>query len=149
MISILPPIRGTDAHGSGWFGASRSGYKNGKHIKYKHPGVDFCSYKGSIIVSPHSGTVTKIGYPYSPNDQRKGHLRYVQITEHGKYRCRYFYVVPYEGIKVGDNIVPGKEIGITQGLVNIYPSITDHFHFEVIEGVRNFLDPLKYLKGEI
>lgn len=139
MIAIRPPIRGNDKFGSGRYLAPRG--------NRQHRGIDLSCYQGSEILSPSAGTVTKIGYPYSPSDPKKGHLRYVQVTEKGMYRCRYFYVRPT--VLVGADIRPGDKIGISQGLTKIYPGITDHIHFEVIEGERNYLDPTAYLSGII
>ena len=139
MIHLIPPARGTDAQGSGHFRAPR---------KYgEHHGIDLACIEGSMILSPHAGEVTKIGDPYPPGDERKGHLRYVQVTEHGKYRCRYFYIYPT--VSLGADIRPGDVLGISQDLTNIYPGITNHLHFEVIEGESDYLDPVKYLGGNI
>ena len=139
MIAIYPPVRREDKHGKGYYLAPRT--------YGKHRGIDFNCVKGSKIATPNSGEVTKIGYPYDPRDKDKSHLRYVQITERGKYRCRYFYVSPL--LSLGTTVNPGDIIGITQGLLKVYPGINDHFHYEVIEGTDNYLDPQKYLKGEV
>ena len=134
MITIRPPTRGTDKWGSGAYRASRG--------DRKHNGIDIACYAGSVILSPHYGTVSKIGYPYDPNDPKKGHLRYVQVTERGGFLCRYFYVLP--DVKVGDQIMTGDELGVAQGLSNIYEGITDHIHYEVkLNGV--FVNPDEYL----
>jgi len=137
MVLIKPQIRGTDKWGSGFYGAPR-----GNHV---HHGIDLACQAGSIILSPHHGVVTKIGYPYDPNDPEKGHLRYVQITEFGKFLCRYFYVHPL--VKIGDKIAPGDQIGVSQGLLDIYPGITDHIHYEVMIGHNEWIDPSDYLSG--
>lgn len=137
MILIEPPQRGTDKHGSGAYKASRG--------SRTHNGIDIACYKGSIILSPNAGIVTKIGYPYSPDNAKKGHLRYVQVTEMGKYRCRYFYVDP--SVRLGQDIRPGDELGVSQGLLEIYPGITDHIHYEVFYG-KEVVDPNTYLDGD-
>ncbi len=138
QISIVPPTRAQDEWGDGRYKAPR-----GSRL---HNGIDLACYAGSIILSPHSGTVTKIGYPYSPDDEDKGHLRYVQITEKNKFLCRYFYVLP--SVKVGEPISPGDEIGVAQGLSDIYPGITDHIHYEV-KIKQQFVDPNKDLYGDM
>lgn len=121
MIRIEPPMRGTDKHGSGYFGAPR-GSKT-------HRGIDYACYKGSRVLSFAAGEVTHWGYPYNPTDEAKGHLRYVEITDAEGYQLRYFYVMP--SVYIGDQIFAGEPIGETQGLMDIFPDITDHFHFEV------------------
>ncbi len=132
-MKIKPPLRTKDSQGEGHYGASRGART--------HKGIDLACYEGSIILSLTDGVVTKLGYPYNPNNHIKGHLRYVQITfEDLDYR--YFYVQPL--VKVGDKIKAGDEIGITQGLVEIYPGITDHFHFEIKKG-KGYLNPEKFI----
>ena len=123
MIKIEPPIRGTDKHGSGAFGASRG--------SRTHNGVDLACYKDSIIGSPCEGVVTKRGFPYSQDDQRKHHLRYVEITDKYDRKHRVFYAFP--SVEAGDLVFVGMDIGVSQGLADIYPGITDHIHYEIIE----------------
>ena len=118
---IDAPYRGTDRHGSGAFMAPRAGGRT-------HKGIDFACYQGSIVHAASSGRVTKIGYPYNPNDKKKGHLRYVEITDVNDFKTRYFYLESF--VEVGQIIYTGDLIGATQGLSDIYPGITDHFHFE-------------------
>ncbi len=120
MINIIPPPRITDKYGEGHYLASR-----GSRL---HNGIDLACYKDSIILSASKGWVSKLGYPYNPNDEIKGHLRYVQIT-FDELDFRYFYVLPL--VKVGDVVDIGDPIGTAQGLVDIYPGITDHVHVEI------------------
>lgn len=130
---INAPLRLNDVHGSGAYGASR-----GSRV---HKGVDIACYKGSEVLSVSDGIVTKIGYPYDPNNKKKGHLRYVQVTFGGS-DFRYFYIYPTVGI--GDNVKIGDALGITQGLSDIYEGITDHFHFEIKEkGV--YINPMNFI----
>lgn len=136
MIEIIPSLRTSDKHGEGHYGAPRG--------TRTHRGIDIACYGGSVIKSPHHGRVTKISYPYNPKDLKKGHLRYVQITEKDNHLCRYFYVSP--SVSVGDLISPGDIIGIAQGLLKIYPGITDHIHYEVIHN-GNYIDPIKYMEN--
>lgn len=142
MINIIPPIRGVDVYGGGAYLASRG--------SRKHNGIDLSCYKGSEILAQGNGVVTKIGFPYNPKDSKKGHLRYLEITERNNYKCRYFYIAPT--VSLGDTINESDSIGVSQGLTYIYPGITDHIHYEVFTGSysnRHYLDPVKYLKGEI
>lgn len=133
-IKIVPPERGCDQHGCGNYGASRDGGKR------KHEGVDIACMKGSIILSPVKGVVTKIGYPYSSSDPVKGHLRYVEIKEEGvDLYHRFFYVRPL--LELGEEVSEGDEIAITQGLTSIYLGITDHFHYEIKDAKGGFINP--------
>ncbi len=134
---IDAPIRGTDVYGSGAYQAPRGGRR--------HKGIDIACYKGSTVLSAADGTVTKIGYPYDPSDPKKGHLRYVQVTDGQGYDARYFYVSA--SVEVGDLIKRGDKLGTTQGLAEIYPGITDHFHFEVLSD-GNPVSPMEYPKHE-
>jgi murein DD-endopeptidase MepM/ murein hydrolase activator NlpD len=120
-LKIIPPLRGQDSQGSGAFGASRG--------SRTHNGIDIACMKGSQVLSVCAGKVTKLGYPYNPNDEKKGHLRYVQVTDKDGNDVRYFYVKP--SVKVGDTVLSDWIIGEVQGLTDIYEGITDHYHFEV------------------
>ena len=126
---IRAPFRGGDKHGFGHFGASRG--------TRTHKGVDVACYAGSQIPSLTPGTVTKIGFPYSGDDPKKGHLRYVEVTLDGN-RFRYFYIEP--SVEVGDVVIPGDQIGTSQGLLKIYPGITDHIHVEQINPDGGYVD---------
>lgn len=140
MIQIIPPLRGEDIWGSGAFGARR-GYN-------KHRGIDIACYQGSQIISPVSGFITKIGFPYSQNDSSKSgrlkrRLRYIQVTDYDHCDARFFYVsANYEA---GSEISRGDILGTSQGLEDVYKGITDHIHFEVkIHG--EIINPQEYLK---
>lgn len=136
-MKITPPIRGRDSHGSGAFGASRVSARI-------HKGVDLACYAGSLIYSLTPGKVTKLGYPHDPSNIKKGHLRYVQVTHEGK-DYRYFYVSP--SVRVGDEVRKDDVIGMAQGLLKIYPGITDHIHFEIKLQDGSFEDPTPLIKG--
>jgi murein DD-endopeptidase MepM/ murein hydrolase activator NlpD len=142
-VIIKPPLRTSDPHGAGHFGAPRGKKKNGK--KKTHRGVDVACCAGSIIPSLTPGTVTKIGYPYDPGSVTKGHLRYVEVTLDGN-RYRYFYVMP--SVRVGDKIKQGDQVGVTQGLTKIYKGITDHFHFEHIDPKGKYQDPTNMVMND-
>lgn len=134
-LLIKPPLRGHDKHGAGHFGAPR-----GDHA---HKGIDMDCSKGSEVLSVSDGRVTKIGYPYPPIDPLKGHLRYVQVTDPKGYDLRYFYVSAT--VEVGDIVSELDSLGITQGLTDVYPGITDHYHFEVKKD-GEYINPNEYLK---
>lgn len=130
-------IRGQDRHGAGHYGAPRSGRK--------HSGIDIIIHKNEAVTAYESGEVTKIGFPYNPNDPKKGHLRYVEITVDSGDRHRYFYVDAF--FVVGDLVERGDIIGYAQGLTVIYPGITEHIHFEVMKPNKSFRDPVEVLEG--
>ena len=131
-MRIIPPARTTDIQGQGHYHASR-----GNRL---HNGVDVACWPDSKIISPIDGTVTKIGYPYNPNDSKKGHLRYVEILDGATdYYWRFFYVDPW--VWVSDSIHKDQSIiGTAQDLTGIYKGITPHFHVEIKVAGR-FIDP--------
>lgn len=133
MQKIIPPVRGTDSQGSGYFGAPR-----GTRL---HNGIDYACPKGSVILSPVAGTYTKLGWPYNPEKyQDRAHMRYVQITDGEGLRHRFFYVATK--MEIGADVVVDQPIGYTQGLLDIFEGITDHYHYEIMAaGQRKYLDP--------
>ena len=133
---IDAPLRGTDKHGSGAYLAPR-----GDHL---HQGIDIACHAGSKPLAVKGGRVTKIGMPYSWRHIHRRHLRYVEITDRRGYAARYFYV--HTDLKVGDTVTQGQAVGVTQGLAEIYPGITDHFHFEVRDPQGRVIDPADYLE---
>ncbi|MBL4940962.1 MAG: peptidoglycan DD-metalloendopeptidase family protein [Colwellia sp.] len=132
-------VRTTDIHGAGHYGAPRGGGR-------KHSGIDFVIHKNEAITAFEDGTVSKIGFPYNPNDAKKGHLRYIEITVASGDRQRYFYADAF--VVVGDDVERGDIIGYAQGLNDIYPGITEHYHFEVMKPGKGkrFHDPADVLK---
>jgi len=133
-------FRGTDEHGSGAYKAPR-----GTRL---HNGIDICCEVGDAVTALSDGRVTKIGYPYNPSDEKKGHLRYVQVTDDNGFDVRYFYIKP--GVPKGYRINTGDVLGMAQGLASIYPGITEHYHFEVlkmINGHKVFIDPEQYINA--
>lgn len=133
-MTINAPERGTDKWGRGDYMAPR-GFR-------KHKGVDFACYPGSEIISLTVGHVSKLGYPYAPSDDKKGDLRYVEVTDRQGRMARYFYVDPR--VVMGQPIKQGDVLGVSQTLQNIYPGITDHVHFEV-KTANGYANPLEYL----
>ena len=130
MIHLITPKRGTDNWGSGEFGAPRG--------DRKHRGIDYAALPGSLVLSPVTGTVTKLGYPYSDDLE----FRYVQITSEDGADHRVFYVDP--NVKVGDRVFQGRSvIGEAQDLTGRYPGITPHVHYEIkLNG--SYIDPEAY-----
>ena len=131
-------IRGPDRWGSGEYGASRD------RGRRRHRGVDLVCEAGDVILSPVSGTVTKIGYPYDPNGP-KGHKRYVQVTDDDGLHHRFFYTDALAD--VGLQIETGQPLAKAQGLQDIYPGITDHIHYEIKRPDGSFIDPTPMVMG--
>jgi len=134
-------LRGKDRHGFGHFGASRG--------SRRHRGIDVISKEHDIILSCSDGKISKIGYPYSPSDETKGHLRYVEVLTDRGAKERYFYCLPVGGMKVGTRVKRGQPVAVCQDLVCIYGGITPHMHFEVkaaTTGGYGIVDPTRYLE---
>lgn len=134
--------------GSGEFEAPRG--------SRKHKGIDIVAPVGAEVISVTNGDVTKIGFPYAQDplgqytneDERRAFylkkaMRYVQITTLLGRRVRYFYVDPV--VEVGDKVYPGETLGTTQDLGKVYPGITPHFHFEVMDDKGAIMNPYTYL----
>ncbi|MBL4891451.1 MAG: hypothetical protein JKX91_06450 [Rhizobiaceae bacterium] len=131
-------IRGQDIWGAGHYGASR-----GKRL---HNGVDIVCYRNESIDAFEGGTITKIGFPYNPANSEKGHLRYLEITVDSGDRHRYFYADSI--YPIGSTVKRGDTIAWAQGLEEIYPGITNHYHFEVMKPgrIKRYRDPVEVLK---
>lgn len=135
MITVITPLRGCDAQGNGAYGAPRG--------TRTHKGEDVCAWVGSLVVPEEGGTITKIGFPYSPEDEEKCHLRYVELLTQMNYRIRYFYVDPL--VEVGDYVQACQPIGAVQDLQAVYGStMENHVHVEVINPDGVHIDPKHY-----
>lgn len=130
MIKALLPPRGADKWGSGHFGASRG--------DRTHNGIDWKVLPGTVILAPVTGTVTKLGYPYSDDLG----FRYVQITDSAGADHRVFYIDPL--VPVGHQVFKDRSpIGTVQDLDLRYPGITPHVHYEIkLNG--SYIDPEAY-----
>ena len=129
MLIVRCPIRGTDKHGSGHWGASRG--------RRKHKGVDPAAYAGSVVYSPVIGVVTKLGYPYADDLS----YRYVEITDAGGDKHRLFYITPL--VVMGEKVTPMREVGIVQDITTRHPGITNHIHYEIKRGPK-FIEPVTF-----
>ena len=90
-----------------------------------------------------TGRISKIGYPYSPQDPAKGFLRYVEVKTESGHKERYFYCSTT--LKVGDPVLRHDHFATCQDLCCIYGGITPHLHFEV-KKMGIFIDPIKYIE---
>lgn len=131
-ITVLIPKRGRDSWGEGHFGASR-----GK--KRTHMGVDYCVAEDSVLISPITGHVTKLGYPYGDDLT----YRYVEVKDHHGARHRFFYVEP--DVEPGDVVFEGEtELGTVQNIVRRYPvprGMKNHIHYEIIDADGLYVNP--------
>ena len=129
-IMVVCPERGRDAWGEGHWGASRG--------DRTHMGIDYAAVPGSTLVSPVTGQVTKIGYPYSDDLS----YRYVEVTDGRGYRHRFFYVEP--GVIMRQTIIAEfSALGVIQDITARYATpkgMTPHFHYEV-KDESGFVDP--------
>lgn len=137
-VGITIKIRGQDKHGAGHYGASRG--------KRKHNGIDILCHKNESIIAFEGGKITKIWFPYDLNDPKKGHLRYTEITINNGDKHRYFYTDSL--YLVGSVVERGDTIAWAQGLKEIYPGITEHYHFEIMKPLakRRYRNPVVILK---
>ena len=138
MLLTIATKRGSDAWGSGEYGASRG--------SRRHNGIDYHTVAGTKICSMTEGKVTKLGYPYGDDLS----YRYVEITDPGGYRHRYFYVEPT--VKMGETVQRTDVIGVAQDIKARYDdnperSMKNHVHYEIFKmnfGEREYSDPEKW-----
>ena len=89
-----------------------------------------------------AATLQRLAFPYNPSDKKKGHLRYVEVTDIDSRKHRYFYVDP--SVKYGDLIKPAMKIVVAQDLDSIYKTMKNHVHYEVkVNGEP--VDPAEFL----
>ena len=125
--------RKCDSQGCGHYGASRG--------SRTHNGVDLACMAGTLVGSPVSGMVSKIGYPYADDLS----FRYVEVESQG-YAFRMFYVDPL--VTEGQQVNRGDILGACQSLMQRYPGITDHVHFEIKDDHGDYVDPTPVLIGQ-
>jgi murein DD-endopeptidase MepM/ murein hydrolase activator NlpD len=136
--TISLKLRGSDDWGDGSFLAPR-GDKS-------HKGVDFVARPGDELLSPVSGRVSKLGYPY-PFVSNGFNYRYVQITDYKGNRHRFFYVEPVPA--TGLHIKKGDLIGIAQNISEKFTHpkrrpMKNHIHYEIIGSDGNLIDPMEF-----
>ena len=95
--------RGADPTGHGDYGKSRG--------KKRHQGFDLLANPGDAVFSPITGFISKIGYCYSFAPE----FRYVEISN-DEYRWRLMYVLPIDGLFVGQRVVECDIIGQVQDI---------------------------------
>jgi murein DD-endopeptidase MepM/ murein hydrolase activator NlpD len=103
--------------------------------RYPHEGLDILGEPGTSVVSPITGTITKIGLPYA----KESRPRYVEITGNGRYAgmvVRVLYLVHPVSVRVGANVTQGATVlGTLWDHIPEQPSsakgIKPHVHLEV------------------
>jgi len=127
MLAARLKLRGSDAWGSGAYGAAR-GHR-------KHRGVDYAAEEGAYILSPCVGIVTKLGTVY----KKDPHWRYVEVTDLTGLKHRIFYVTPL--VHLSQAVTVLDSIGIAQNISLKYlqqdPSVfpmVNHVHYEILDG---------------
>lgn len=128
-------VRGHDAYGAGFFGASRDGGRR------KHEGCDYEARPGDVVYAPIGGLVTRVGHSYD-NDRS---LTFVEITDNvTNMTARVHYVEA--AVFEGQIISAGDPLGQVQDLSKRYPGgMTNHVHVELSAGHRVMLDPATML----
>jgi murein DD-endopeptidase MepM/ murein hydrolase activator NlpD len=132
-FDVLLMPRDSDRWGSGKYGASR-----GDRL---HEGIDYMCPDLAGIYSPVVGEVTKIGWVSSKPEKK--HFRYVEVQDPLGNRHRVMYILPT--VIKGQIVDRDTLIGFHQTLLDIYPSILDHVHYEIQNFDRtNYLNPSTY-----
>lgn len=116
------PVRGTDAWGSGAFGAPRGGRP--------HYGVDYVCEPGQVVVAPCTSVVVRVRRPYADDLSWSGILlRVPDLAE-----VTLYYLQPTAAS--GTSVTAGQAIGVAQDITRRYTDpargpITPHVHAEV------------------
>lgn len=127
-------IRGTDAYGSGYHGASRGWWRT-------HDGTDYISIPEQAINAPLSGKVLRISKPYSSGIDAAV-LSGVEIVASDGTTCWVWYMQPSDNIV--ESIIKAKSsvIGRAKTLQNRYPKgIIDHLHVRIHSRQDKKVDP--------
>ena len=121
-----------DAHGKGYFGASR-----GNRGQRSHKGIDLLSRVGNPILASKSGRVSFAGID-------KGYGWYVELRHPDGLKTRYAHMSQIF-VSRGDWVAAGSRLGLCGKSGNADdPSIQPHLHFEILKGDMA-LDPRKQL----
>ena len=99
---------------------------------------------GQDVLTPVTGTVSKIGYAYSEgigSIMSENPFRYVEVTTLDRYRVRVMYIDPY--VETSDVVIENRFIlGAARDLRERYgPEIQPHIHREVINPDGEYVNP--------
>ena len=99
-----------------------------------HQGVDYelPNGPGQLVVSPITGILVRIAYPYSDTQEYSGcEIRGADIW------IKMFYLRPYDSL-IGQEILMGQPIGIAQDIGKRYKNVIPHIHLEAsVMGIHN------------
>jgi murein DD-endopeptidase MepM/ murein hydrolase activator NlpD len=130
-------IRGTDAYGSGAFGAPR---KRSDGTRYKHQGIDIKTKPGQKVRALTDGIFIRIVDPYGD-----GKFSGMVIKDVKGNMQKIFYIKTIK--EPGDEVKKDQLIAIAQDVAD-GRDMTNHYHFEVRNKNRKLLDPNAYLKKD-
>lgn len=130
-------VRGTDAYGSGAFGAPR---RRSNGIRYKHQGIDIKTKPGQKVRALTDGTFIRTVDPYGD-----GKFSGMVIKDTAGNTQKIFYINPIKN--PGDQIKKDQIIAIAQDVAD-GRDMTNHYHFEIRDKNRKLLDPNDYLKKD-
>ena len=100
-----------------------------------HPGLDIKNEVGDPVLASDSGTVTNVR-PCSGGETR------VEITHRDGSKSTYLHTTPSESMKVGDYVIAGDTIGITDLSGH---STGGHIHYEYRTPDGTRVDPMPHL----
>ena len=98
-----------------------------------HKGMDISSRRGTPIIAPANGTVSRVG-----SDPYVG--RFVEIVHNGTYTTLYGHLLAIKVVK-GQKVKRGKLIGL---MGNSGMSTGHHLHYEVYENQKT-VNPVHYI----
>jgi SH3-like domain-containing protein len=128
---LINPVKGANSKSIGsFYGDPRDGGKR------KHEGIDIFAPKGTEVLAPTAGVVTRVanggigGKTIWMNDTKRGH-------------SYYFAHLDEQYVKQGDRVKQGDVLG-TVGNTGNAQRTSSHLHFGVYQ--RNAVDPLAYIR---
>jgi murein DD-endopeptidase MepM/ murein hydrolase activator NlpD len=129
------PLVGLYNYGDG-FGVDRPGHM--------HQGIDLLAPKGTPIVAPRAGVITRVAY-------QEGGAGYYVVLSGSREQLDYVFMHMVKGstrVAEGQTVKMGQRIG---DLGSTGASSGPHLHFEIWKGTWAFggkpVDPLPYLKS--
>ena len=116
-----------DSGGSGNWLVKREIYKP-KRKTYLHEGIDYdlVGDKGQIVISPGTGIIERVAYPYPDTKEFGGCV----IRMDGVW-IKMFYFRLYDSL-IKQRVAMGQPIGIGQDIGERYKGVSPHIHLEVI-----------------
>lgn len=137
-------LRGKDAWGDGSFWASR---KDADGSRRPHLGLDVAVDPSTPVLAPASGKIANISSAYTnpANDPSGGRLKAIKIELDDGYLVKLIYVVPRSGLKIGDVVQAGEQVGVSDDMTSGRKGMTNHLHIEFPWGKKNAHDPTSWV----